>query len=216
MPVIALTGGIAAGKSLVAAELQSHGLAVIDADQVARAVVEPGKPALQQIVERFGPGVLDDAGGLDRQALGEQIFHDDQARAELNAIVHPAVWQESHRLFSAHLDKHPDVPLVYAVPLLVEGDRIGEFDLVVVVHASKEERMTRLIHQRGLSEAEAHARVESQASDEERLAVADIVISADVSEEATRTQAAHLARVLTDHWPDNLSAAPAAFTAVGS
>jgi len=216
MPVIALTGGIAAGKSLVAAELQSHGLAVIDADQVARAVVEPGQPALQQIVERFGPGVLEDAGGLDRQALGEQIFRDDQARAELNAIVHPAVWQESHRLFTAHLDKHPDVPLIYAVPLLVEGDRIREFHLVVVVHAPKDARLSRLIHQRGLSEAEAQARIDSQASDEQRLAAADIVISADASEDATRAQAAHLAGVLTNHWPDNLSAAPAAFPAAGS
>lgn len=216
MPVIALTGGIAAGKSLVATELQAHGLVVIDADQVARAVVEPGQPALQQIVDRFGPGILDDSGRLDRQALGERIFRDDQARAELNGIVHPAVWEESHRLFSAHLRDHPDVPLVYAIPLLVEGDRVDEFDLVVVVHASKESRIARMVAERGLSESDARARADAQASDEERLAVADIVLTAETSEEHTRAEGARLAHVLTAHWPDNLAAAPAAFTAVGS
>lgn len=216
MPVIALTGGIAAGKSLVAGELEAHGLKVIDADQVARAVVQPGKPALQQIVERFGVGVLDASGHLDRQALGEQIFHDDDARSDLNAIVHPAVWEESHRQFSGHLRQHPEVPLVYAIPLLVEGDRIKEFDLVVVVHAPKEERVRRLVDDRGLSAGDAEARVDSQASDEQRLAAADVVIEADVSEEYTRSQAAKLAQVLKDHWPKRLSEAPAAFTAAGS
>jgi dephospho-CoA kinase len=216
MPVIALTGGIAAGKSLVAQVLQSHGLVVIDADQVARAVVEPGTPALQQIVERFGPGVVDASGHLDRQVLGAQIFRDSAARVDLNAIVHPAVWQESQRLFSAHLTEHPRVPLVYAIPLLVEGDRIDEFDLVVVVHAPAESRISRLVTERGLSEDDARARVESQASDDERLAAADIVIPADVSEESTRSEAAKLGRVLTEHWLDQLASAPAAFTAAGS
>ena len=216
MPVIALTGGIAAGKSLVAKELQTNGLVVIDADQVARAVVEPGQIALQQIVDRFGPSILDDSGHLDRQALGERIFRDDQARAELNAIVHPAVWKESHRLFSAHLRDDPHVPLVYAIPLLVEGDRVDEFDLVVVVHAPKESRISRLVAERGLSESDAKARADSQASDDERLAVADIVLAADVSEDHTRAEAARLASVLTAHWPDNLADAPAAFTAAGS
>ena len=216
MPVIALTGGIAAGKSVVAAELESHGLTVIDADQVARAVVEPGQPALQRIVERFGAGVLDAAGHLDRQALGKQIFHDDDARAALNGIVHPAVWQESHRMFTQHLENHPDVPVVYAIPLLAEGERVNEFDLVIVVHAPKESRISRLVTDRGLSEADAEARVNSQASDEERLAIADIVIQADVSEESTRAQAVKLAQILSDHWPDNLADAPEAFTGAGS
>ena len=216
MPVIALTGGIAAGKSLVAAELQSHGLEVIDADQVARAVVEPGQPALEQIVARFGAGVVDSAGQLDRQALASLVFQDDKARADLNAIVHPAVWQESHRLFSEHARAKPHVPLVYAVPLLVEGDRRDEFDLIVLVHAHREERIRRLVKTRGLSEDEAIARVDAQASDDERLAAADIVLGAEDSEEKTRQSAAVLAQVLAEKWPDRLDDAPAAFTAAGS
>jgi Dephospho-CoA kinase len=120
------------------------------------------------------------------------------------------------RLFSAHLRDHPDVPLVYAIPLLVEGGRVDEFDLVVVAHAPRESRISRLVAERGLSESDASARADSQASDDERLAVADIVLAADVSEDHTRAEAARLASVLTAHWPDSLADAPAAFTAAGS
>lgn len=99
MTVVALTGGIAAGKSLVCDVLGQHGVRVVDADQVARDVVQPGMPALQAIAKRFGSDVLHPDGSLDRQALGQVIFADQAAREDLNAIVHPAVWQESHRLF---------------------------------------------------------------------------------------------------------------------
>ena len=122
--VVALTGGIAAGKSLVCDVLSQHGVRVVDADQVARDVVQPSMPALQAIAKRFGPDVVQPGGSLDRQALGQLIFADQAAREDLNAIVHPAVWQESHRLFSEHGAEYPAVALVYAVPLLVEGNRV--------------------------------------------------------------------------------------------
>ena len=211
MAVVALTGGIAAGKSLVCDVLAQHGVSVIDADQVAREVVLPGTPALQAIAERFGPDVLHPDGSLHREALGQIIFADQEARGDLNAIVHPAVWQESHRLFADHQTRHPDRPLVYAVPLLAEGNRVDEFDLVVVVHAPRDSRVARLVEQRGLSEADAIARADAQASDEKRLSIAEVVVEAGETETHTRSSAMRLAAALVEHWPDTLDSVPAAF-----
>lgn len=188
MDVIALTGGIAAGKSTVAARLAEHGAIVIDADQLAREAVAPGSPGLAAVVDRFGAAVLTDTGELDRAALGSIIFGDATERAALNAIVHPEV----RRLYRAHLDRiaeaAPDAIVVYDVPLLVEARAAEEFTLVVVAHAPAEVRVDRLVALRGLDRASAQARVQAQASDAERLALADVVIDTSGTLESTIEQ----------------------------
>lgn len=190
MLVVALTGGIASGKSTVAKRLVEHGAVLVDADQLAREVVEPGTPGLAAIVERFGPGVIASDGSLDRPALGAIIFSDEQSRLDLNAITHPAVWRRGTELFAQAAAKNPDAIVIYDVPLLVEasGDRPLNFDRVVVVHADRDERMRRLIDIRGLSRGEAERRIDAQAGDEERLAVADVVIDANGTLEQTLGQ----------------------------
>ncbi|PPG41593.1 dephospho-CoA kinase [Rathayibacter sp. AY1B7] len=191
MHLVALTGGIASGKSTVARRLAEHGAVVVDADVLAREVVEPGEPALAAIAERFGPSVIRADGALDRPALGAIVFSDAAARADLNAITHPAVTLRSQRLFAEAAEADPDAVVVYDVPLLAEGRGAGEFDEVVVVHAPQPLRIERLVALRALTEEEARARVSSQASDEERLALADVVIdsSGTLEETLARTDA---------------------------
>lgn len=208
MPVVALTGGIAAGKTAVSDELVASGIRVIDADDIARDVVAVGSPALDAIAQRFGPEILTSTGELDRSALGAVVFADSTARADLNAIVHPAVSERSALLFSQHASEHPDQPLVYAVPLLVETGRTDEFDLVVVVDAPSSVRVDRLVAHRGMSIEEAQSRVSAQATDSQRLDAADVVIDASESLESTTVQARQLAAALKDHWPDSLEAIP--------
>jgi dephospho-CoA kinase len=212
MPIVALTGGIAAGKSTVSAVLEELGALVVDADALARVAVEPGGPALAAISTRFGEGVLDDTGALNRAALGEIVFADPGARLELERIVHPIVGNLSQEAFTRAGAEHPDRVLVYAVPLLAESARQAEFDLVVVVHAPAEERINRLRQHRGLSQSEASARVMAQASDDERLSLADIVIDASGTEEETVTRARALYSVLEQCWPDQLAKAPGLYT----
>jgi dephospho-CoA kinase len=192
--LIALTGGIASGKSTVAARLAEHGAVVVDADQSAREVVEPGTPALKAIAQRFGPSVIQSDGSLDRAALGAIVFADQASRLALNAIVHPAVWQRALELFSEISARDPNAIIVYDVPLLVEAasGRPLHFDRVVVVHAPVQERIRRLVELRGFSEQDAAARVNAQAADDERLAVADVVINATGSLEETLRQADEL------------------------
>jgi len=181
MYLIGLTGGIASGKSTVSARLAERGAVVVDADVLAREVVEPGTPALAAIAEQFGPGVLADDGSLDRAALGAVVFSDPEMRLRLNAITHPAVWRRARELFAAAEARDPRAIVVYDVPLLVEaaGDRPIAFDLVVVVDASAETRRRRLVELRGMSDDEARRRIASQATDAERLAIADVVIHSD-------------------------------------
>jgi len=179
MYLIGLTGGIASGKSTVAARLAEHGAVVVDADVVAREVVAPGTPGLAAIAEEFGPGVITADGALDRPALGALVFADADKRLALNAITHPAVWRRSHELFDASAAADPDAVVVYDVPLLAEGTRKDEFDTIVVVHASAETRIQRMIDLRGMTRDEAAHRINSQASDAERLAIADVVIDSD-------------------------------------
>ena len=201
MTVVALTGGIASGKTTVTEALRANGIAVVDADVLARDAVAPGSPGLNAILTAFGPQVVGPDGELDRAALASRVFSDEKARGTLNSIVHPEVHRLSHALFARHSEEHPEIPLVYAVPLLVESRRTSEFDAVVVVHAPREERIGRLITHRGISPEEATQRVDAQASDEERLAVADCVIDASVSLEHTREAASQLAQALWEGWP---------------
>ena len=175
MPLIALTGGIASGKSTIAARLEALGAVVVDADALSREVVEPGEPALAAIRDAFGDGVLLPDGRLDRPALGRIVFTDEAARARLNAIVHPAVIARSHELFRAALERDPDAVVVYDVPL-IDARGVGEFERVVVADAPVATRVRRLVELRGMTEHDAQARVAAQLDDDARRALASDLI----------------------------------------
>jgi len=175
---VGLTGGTGAGKSTVARRLADHGAVVIDADRVAREVVESGTDALAEIVAEFGSAVLLDDGRLDRAALGRRVFGDSAARARLNAIVHPRVARRTEQLVA---ELPGDRVVVHDVPLLVENRLAPTYPLVVVVLAPTERRVSRLVEARGLSAEEARARIASQAGDAERVAVADVVLVNDAA-----------------------------------
>lgn len=187
MPLIALTGGIASGKSTVAGRLAEHGAVVVDADVLAREVVEPGEPALDAIRAAFGPAVIGADGRLDRPALGRVVFSDEEARKRLNAIVHPAVIARSHSLFEAALAADPSAVVVYDVPL-IDARGVGEFERIVVADAPPEVRLRRLVELRGLTEEDARARIGAQMSDERRRSIATDLIDTAGSLEATRAQ----------------------------
>lgn len=188
MYLIGLTGGIASGKSTVARRLVEHGAVHIDADDLARRVVEPGKPAFDAVVEAFGPGVVRRDGTLDRPKLGELVFNDAQARDRLNAIVHPAVRELSAKLFEKAEREDPDAVVVYDVPLLVEASVDHPFDLIVVTSAPRRTQVNRLVEERGLDPGHAEARVDAQVDDAERRAIADVVIDTDGSMAHTMSQ----------------------------
>jgi dephospho-CoA kinase len=187
MYLIGLTGGIASGKSLVSARLVEHGALIVDADVLAREVVQPGTEGLAQIAGHFGPSVIAADGSLNRPALGAIIFSDPEQREKLNSITHPAVWKRAREMFAA---APSDSVVVYDVPLLVEGakGRQLDFDLVVVVNASTDTRLRRLMELRGMTREEAMHRLNSQASDTERLAVADVVIENNGTVDETMLQ----------------------------
>ena len=169
---IGLTGGIGSGKSTVSALLAERGAVVVDADLIAREVVEAGTPGLASVVAAFGEEVLTADGALDRPALAAVVFSDPAARARLDAIVHPLVRQRTAELVGAAAE---DAVVVNDVPLLVETGQAGSYDLVLVVEADVETRVARL-GQRGLTAADARARIAAQATDEQRRAVADVVL----------------------------------------
>lgn len=176
MPLIALTGGIASGKSTIAARLAEHGAVVVDADQIVRDVQRPGSPVLAAIAAEFGDDMIGSDGALDRGRLGARVFGHPQEVARLNAIVHPAVREESARRFAQAAQADPEAVVVYDVPLLVEARAGDPWQLVVVAHAPADVRLERMIRLRGMAEADAAARIASQVSDAERLAIADVVI----------------------------------------
>ncbi|MFE4518894.1 dephospho-CoA kinase [Kitasatospora sp. NPDC056783] len=170
---IGLTGGIGAGKSEVSRLFAAHGAVIVDSDVIAREVVAPGTDGLAAVIAEFGPQVLREDGTLDRPALGAIVFADPERLKALNAIVHPLVRARSAALEAAAA---PDAVVVHDVPLLAENGLAPLFDLIVVVDAADEVRMERLVRLRGMTEEEARARMAAQASREERLAVADLVI----------------------------------------
>ncbi|MHA7958900.1 dephospho-CoA kinase [Streptomyces sp. L500] len=182
---VGLTGGIGAGKSEVSRLLASYGAVVVDSDRIAREVVEPGTPGLAAVVAEFGPGVLTAEGALDRPALGAIVFADKGRLAALNAIVHPLVRARSAELEAA---AGPDAVVVHDVPLLAENGLAPLYDLVVVIDAGTETRLDRLVRLRGMTPDEARARMAAQATREERLAVADLVIDNDGPLEALEPQ----------------------------
>lgn len=181
--MVGLTGGIGSGKSEVARRLAELGAVVIDSDRLAREVVEPGTEGLAEVVAAFGPEVLGPDGALDRPALGRRVFADEAARHRLEAIIHPRVRARSAELIAA---APPDAVVVNDVPLLVESGIGAGFDLVVVVAASEPSRLSRLARYRGMSAEEARSRMAAQATDEQRRAVADVVLDNDGSLEELR------------------------------
>ncbi len=192
MLTVGLTGGIGAGKSAVAELLASYGAVIVDSDAIAREVVEPGTPGLAAVVAEFGQEVLAADGSLDRARLGGIVFADDERRRALNAIVHPLVRERSAALQAA---AGPDAIVVNDVPLLTENGLAGLYDVVVVVDAAPATRLDRLVRLRGMAEDEARARMAAQATREERLAVADIVVDNDGTPE-------ELARRVREVWQE--------------
>ncbi|PKA37291.1 dephospho-CoA kinase [Streptomyces albidoflavus] len=189
MLIVGLTGGIGAGKSEVSRLLVEHGAHLVDADRIAREVVEPGTPGLAAVVEAFGESVLAADGSLDRPKLGEIVFADPERRAVLNGIVHPLVGARSAELQS---QAPQDGVVVHDVPLLTENGLAELYDLVIVVDVEPRTQVERLVRSRGMSEEEARARMAAQAGREERLAVADIVIDNEVSLDALRGRVAEV------------------------
>ncbi|MEW1549170.1 dephospho-CoA kinase [Streptomyces tsukubensis] len=173
---VGLTGGIGAGKSEVARLLESYGALRIDADRIAREVVEPGTEGLAAVVAEFGNGILRPDGSLDRPKLGAVVFADPDRLAALNAIVHPLVAARSKELADA---APADAVVVHEVPLLTENGLASRYDLVVVVDAEPATRVDRLVRLRGMTESDARARMAAQAGRDERRAVADLIIDND-------------------------------------
>lgn len=193
MYLIGLTGGIGSGKSFVARELARLGAHVIDADEVARDAVALGSTALLKIVEQFGPEVLLSNGELNRQQLAELVFDDQAALASLNAIVHPAVRKLAATRIAGAAE-NADSVVVYDVPLLIEAGVNHDWDLVVVTLASESTRIARLIGLRGMSREEAQKRISTQASDEQRREIADVIIDTEGTTEQTLRQVESLWR----------------------
>jgi dephospho-CoA kinase len=172
--LVGLTGGIGAGKSTVSELLAARGAVIVDADQVARAVVEPGQPAVQKLVDRFGEGILDADGRLARGALAKVAFADAESRLDLEAITHPAINEE----FTCRVAEAPsDAIVVLDVPLLAESEqaRNRPYQTVIVVEAPRDVRLARL-EARGVDRADAEARMAAQADDEERRKLATYVV----------------------------------------
>ncbi|MFD6905537.1 dephospho-CoA kinase [Streptomyces sp. NPDC060077] len=192
MLTVGLTGGIGAGKSEVSRLLAERGAVLIDADRIAREVVEPGTPGLRAVVDAFGEEILAEDGSLDRPRLGSVVFSDPERLAVLNSIVHPLVGARSRELEEAAAE---DAVVVHDVPLLTENALAPLYDLVIVVDASPETQLDRLVGRRGMTEEDARARMAAQATREQRRAIADIVIDNDVPLD-------ELARRVQDVWSE--------------
>ncbi|GHA16904.1 dephospho-CoA kinase [Streptomyces tauricus] len=180
---VGLTGGIGAGKSEVSRLLVEHGAVLIDADRIAREVVAPGTPGLAAVIDAFGKEVLAADGTLDRPKLGSIVFADADRLAVLNSIVHPLVGARSRELEEA---ASADSVVVHDVPLLAENGLAKLYDLVIVVDASTETQLDRLVRLRGMTEEDARARMAAQATREKRREIADVVIDNDVPLETLR------------------------------
>lgn len=187
MKKVGLTGGIGSGKSTVARIFEAHGAVVIDADAIARELVEPGEPALAALVAEFGPRILREDGTLNRGELASLAFSDAQATVRLNSIMHPLIREESERRL-AEASSEGIQTVVYDMPLLVETGQRDLVDIVVVVDVPEDLQVERAVALRGLDEQDVRRRIEAQASREERLAIADIVIDNSGSLDDTQGQ----------------------------
>lgn len=188
MQRIGLTGGIAAGKSVVARRFAELGAVVIDADELARLAVQPGTSGYDEVVAAFGPQAVAPGGALDREALARLVFADDDARRRLEAIVHPQVRRLAAEREAAAAAADPAAVVVHDIPLLVETGQADSFGLVVVVAAPAELRVDRLVRLRGMAPDDAQARVAAQAPDDVREAAADLVLDGTGTDEGLRAQ----------------------------
>ena len=193
MTRIGLTGGIASGKSTVTQILRELGAVVIDADLLAREVVERGTPGLAAVVEEFGPGLLTADGDLDRPAMGRLVFGDEHARRRLEAIIHPLVYA---RITELEAEAPPDALVVHDIPLLAENARAGDFDAVIVVDVPEEMQVERMVRDRGWTEEDARARIAAQATREQRLAIATYVVDNTGTHEDLRHRVAEVSAEL--------------------
>jgi dephospho-CoA kinase len=176
---VGLTGGIGAGKSEVTRRFAALGAKVIDADAIAREVVEPGTPGLDAVIAEFGPGVRAADGSMDREAVAAIVFNDDAARARLNAITHPLIGEVVFARLAEFEAADPDGILLNDVPLIAESGVAARYDVVVVVDAPVQTQLDRLVRLRGMTTEAAQARIGVQASREQRLAIAHYVITND-------------------------------------
>ncbi|MGO1545398.1 MAG: dephospho-CoA kinase [Gulosibacter sp.] len=176
MITIALTGGIASGKTTISNRLRELGAVIIDADELARKVVEPGQQALLQIAQRFGDGVMNEDGTLNRKALAEIVFNDDDELHALNDITHPAIREMTQQIIAEVSAEEPNTIFVHDIPLLAENRSNYDYDFIWVADSPAETRKERLMEDRGMSAEEAQARIDAQVSDEERRMIADVVI----------------------------------------
>jgi dephospho-CoA kinase len=190
--IVGLTGGIATGKSTVTGMLRELGAYVVDADVWARTVVEPGSQGLSEIVATFGKEILLADGSLNRPALGKIVFHNEEDRLKLNAIIHPKIRQGMKDETETYFSTHPDTPIVWDVPLLFEGDTHKLVDVTVLVYVSACVQLERLIARDGLSEADARARIESQMPIEDKRQRADYIVNNAGQIEETRQQVEHI------------------------
>ncbi|WP_288780874.1 dephospho-CoA kinase [uncultured Kocuria sp.] len=195
---LGLTGGIGSGKSTVAAMLAQRGAEIIDADAIARDLMEPGTEVFEEVVQAFGHVVLDNSGALDRAALARVVFSDESARERLNGIVHPAVRAESRKRVDAAEEDPDSLVIVQDIPLLVETGQSDSFDGVIVVEAPEAARVERLVTTRGMDPDDARSRIRAQATDEQRRAISTWVIDNSGSEEETEEQVDRLWRELVD------------------
>jgi len=189
--IVGLTGGIAAGKSTVSQMFKDLGAYLIDFDELAREVVKPGKRAWQKIVEYFGNDILNEDLTLNRQKLGELVFHDPKKLRKLNEIVHPEVFREDQRITDEILSKNPRALIIKDIPLLTEAGAQKLVEKIIVVYASSQTQLERMI-ERGFNEEEARARIDAQAPLEEKLKYADFIIYNDGPLEDTRKQVAEI------------------------
>ncbi|WP_167142117.1 dephospho-CoA kinase [Canibacter zhoujuaniae] len=192
MVVFALSGGIGAGKSTVADMFTKLGAYSVDADELAREAVAPGSRALANIAKAFGDDLLLADGSLDRLALGQIVFASDRKLKQLEAIVHPEVQRLGRECFKVIEKNDPNAIIVYQVPLLVEAQLAGNYAGNIILSADPRVRLSRLVENRGMSVADAQRRIDAQASEAERLAVADWVIQTDVTQEETAAQVARV------------------------
>ena len=202
---VALTGGIATGKTHCLAKLAAMGAPVIDADELAKMAVEPGTPGLTAVVARFGAGIAAPDGTLDRAALGRIVFADAAARRELEALIHPAVYAGIERWF-AELERWSGAKVGIAdIPLLVETGHAADFDRVIVVTCGRAQQLERLLQRGGLSQTEAERRIDAQAPLADKLAEADLVIDTSGSYDDTDRQLRSAWEVLRSTEPDGAS-----------
>ena len=195
MKKVGLTGGIGSGKSTVARMLADEGFPVVDADQIAREIMEPGSPVLAQVAEVFGEDLIDDTGALNRAELAKRAFSSTEQTEKLNALTHPAIRAESNRRFD-EAEKAGARAVIYDLPLLVDLGLHHDMDMTVVVDVDVDERVRRLVDKRGLTEADARARIAQQVDDDTRRAAADIVVDNNGPLEALAAQVEKVVRMI--------------------